>query len=148
AGHGWLRFFYAVLNVGTVLLILGAIVFSAVAWWRGWLPVPYRIRLYFLVLLALAHAYLLALITDQNEKKRSEINEEIGPELPSWWFHFRSSAEAIEQSPLFGWPAFILSFIFLAVLQVYTAILAISSLKYLLSSVWYQALLGFFASII
>jgi len=141
--HGWLRFFYGVLNLAIALLVP-----SAVALWRGWLPIPYRIGLFFLIWLAWGHVFLLALIADQTEKRRSERSEELCPELPVWWFHFRSSAEWGIQSPLFGWPAFIFGLIFLVVLQVYTAILAVFSLKYLFVSAWYQAVPSFFASII
>jgi predicted acylesterase/phospholipase RssA len=142
--YGWLRFFYGVLNLGIALLIP-----CAIAMWRGWLPVYYPLAfyvLYVLIWFAWGHVFLLALIAAQIEKRRSA--EELCPELPNWWFHFRSSMESVIQSPLFGWPAFIFGSLFLIMLGTYAAILAVLSLKYLLSAAWYQAFPAFIASIV
>ena len=152
---GWLKLLYGTLN----LLSLFGLILTGVIWsirffpvGKAWIVNPHTgfwsglfvnfpaITLYTFISLALLHILLLAAISKRHEETSSE--------LPSWWFQFRSGAEWLMQKPLFGWPMFISGSCFLAILQIYTAILSVASLKYLLESAWYQIALGIVASVV
>lgn len=153
--NGWLKLLYGTLNLISALwlLLTGVIwcmrLFSFAKAWTSNTHTGFWSRLFFsfplitlysFIFLALLHIILLALISNKNEETCSE--------LPSWWFQFRSGAEWLMQEPLFGWPVLISGLCFLAILQIYTAILSVASLKCLLCNEWYQIVFGAVASVI
>ncbi|HLJ28108.1 MAG TPA: patatin-like phospholipase family protein [Candidatus Angelobacter sp.] len=146
--NGWLRFCYGVVTVVTIgLFAANLLVWALFLAGRGTVAPdhlenpagPVWFTFISIAGLGLLQVTFLSLISRQDDPHR--------PALPAWWFHLRSAARAVAQPPLFGWPLYASSFALLAVLQVYTTILALSSLTYLGRNGWYHVPFAFAAGI-